>query len=214
MKKKTKQTVISIFTIFIFLAALFSGTIMSQVEIPLYRVKEKQSSFEIREYPPLLVAEVEIQGERKAAISNGFKILAEYIFGNNQSAEKIAMTAPVIQESEKIAMTAPVLQSAENNQWKIRFVMPAKYTAQNLPRPLDPRVKVHEIPAKKFATIRFSGLSTQENIDKNLLLLKDFIKNRGISSDATPIYAFYNPPWTLPFLRRNEIWIEINYDNL
>lgn len=210
MKKRTKQTIISVTTIVVFLLALFSGTLMSQVEMPLYQVNDKESSFEIRQYPPLKVAEVTLTGERKSAISDGFKILGSYLFGNNNTSQRIAMTAPVIQQnSEELKDAEPVLQTKENDQWKIRFLIPKKYTLEDLPKPIDSRITILELPAQTYATVRFSGLSTQANLSKNLALLKEFMKAKALKAQSSPIYAYYNPPWTLPFLRRNEIWIAI-----
>ncbi len=193
------------------LLGLLSGTIMSQVESPSYQIKLSDGPIQIREYPALLVAEVEVSGERKAAINQGFRMIADFIFGNNVAKQSIAMTAPVIQQSnEKIAMTAPVLQQGDGQLWKVQFVMPSKYTKQTLPVPVDKRVHIIEMPAKTFIVIKFSGLSSKNNLDKHRELLEKYIADHQIKVEGSAIYSFYNPPWTLPFLRRNEIWIEIN----
>jgi hypothetical protein len=135
------------------------GAIVSNVEQPNYHVVERSGAIEIRDYAPMIVAEAEVSGERREAISRGFRIIADYIFGNNTAALKVPMTAPVTQEgSEMIAMTAPVTQQDDGDSGRVRFIMPSSYTMETL---------------------------------------------------SAPTYAFCNPPWTLPFLRRNEVMVEI-----
>jgi DNA gyrase inhibitor GyrI len=191
-------------------AVIVWGPIVSDVEQAKYTVAEKQGDIEIRDYPPMIVAEVEVHGERKEAINQGFRIIADYIFGNNISAQKVAMTAPVIQQaSEKIAMTAPVTQEGDGNNWKVRFVMPAHYTMAKLPKPKNDAVKLKEVEGKRFAVIQFSGLAGQSSLKNHTYKLNGFISGHSIKAASLPAYAFYNPPWTLPFLRRNEVMIEI-----
>lgn len=199
-------------TIFLVLAGLIaSGPIMSNVERPQYKTVKSEGDIEIREYAPMIIAEVSVQGEREQAIGDGFRILADYIFGNNSVDKSISMTAPVQQQSsEKIAMTTPVQQQESQEGWRVSFVMPSKYTLQTLPRPNDDRVLLKEVPAKQFVVIEFSGKNTTANIEKHEKQLLDYIEQNNISIKNTPKYAFYNPPWTLPFLRRNEIMLEID----
>ncbi len=125
---------------------------MSRVEQPDYKVEKKDGSIEIRSYGPMIAAEAVVDGERKPAISEGFRLIAGYIFGKNKPQEKIAMTAPVEQQkSQKIAMTAPVEQQAQeanDNAWTVRFIMPKSWTMQTLPAPSDPRVKLEPLPAR------------------------------------------------------------------
>ncbi len=186
------------------------GPIVSNVEQPSYKVIESHQSFEIRGYPPMIVAEADASGERKQAINEGFSIIADYIFGNNLSSQKVAMTAPVIQqESEKIAMTAPVIQQAMGNSWQVRFIMPSSYTMDTLPKPKNPAVRLIEIEAKQVAVVRFSGLADEDSLKSHTDHLVTFIGARKLKAISTPAYAFYNPPWTLPFMRRNEIMIEV-----
>ncbi len=186
------------------------GPIVSDVEQAKYDVVESHGSIEIRDYAPMIVAEAQVSGERKEAINQGFRIIADYIFGNNISAQKVAMTAPVIQQpSEKIAMTAPVIQEGVENSWKVRFVMPASYAMDTLPKPNNDEVKLEQIPAKRFAVIRFSGIADEDNLKTQTDTLKDFIKEKNLKAISQPTYAFFNPPWTLPFLRRNEVMLEI-----
>jgi len=194
----------------VLVAASLVGTIMSQVEQPNYKVLESQGGIEIREYAPMIVAEVEVRGERMKALNQGFRLIADYIFGNNLSSKKVAMTAPVTQEAgEKIAMTAPVTQDGGGDTWKVRFVMPQQYTLETLPRPKNQDVRLMATPAKRVVVIRFSGFNTDKNINTHRQRLLNYIADHHLSVVGQPKTAFYNPPWTLPFLRRNEIMIEL-----
>ena len=118
------------------LAAALWGPIVSNVEQPKYQVVESSGNIEIRDYAPMIVAEVDMPGERRDAIGKGFRIIADYIFGNNTTAQKVPMTAPVTQQdSEKIAMTAPVTQQGDGNRWRVRFIMPSNYTLETFLSP-------------------------------------------------------------------------------
>lgn len=184
---------------------------MSNVEQPDYKLIRSKGNIEIRDYSPMILAEVEVSGERKQAISEGFNILADYIFGNNTSNIKMEMTAPVTNElSEKMAMTAPVIQQQHMDKWKVRFVMPKKYNLKTLPKPNSNDVILIPLPARRFAVIRFSGLANDEKLKQRTEQLEDYILAEKLKSIGEPLFAFYNPPWTLPFLRRNEVMIEID----
>lgn len=190
-------------------AAAWSQTV-SNVEQAKYEVVRSQGDIEVRLYPPMIVAEAEVTGDRKEAINEGFRIIADYIFGNNISKKNVAMTAPVVQQqSEQIAMTAPVTQEGNRGQWKVRFVMPSSYTMATLPKPNNDVVKLVEMPSKRFAVIRFSGMAGEASLKDHTDELNNFITARKLSALSPPSYAFYNPPWTLPFLRRNEVMIEV-----
>jgi len=192
------------------LAAVAWSAMASNVETPQYVVRSESGNLEIREYGPTIVAEATVEGARDKAIQRGFRIIADYIFGNNLSSAKVAMTAPVIQQSnEKIAMTAPVTQQARGRSWIVRFVMPSKYTIETLPKPVNPQVALIEVPAARFAVIRFSGFAGQGSLDEHEAQLRAFMMERDLTATREPQYAFYNAPWTLPFMRRNEIMIEI-----
>lgn len=186
---------------------------MSNVEQPDYKLVTSKKNIEIRDYAPMILAEVEVSGERKQAIKEGFKILADYIFGNNTSNKKLETPAQVTNEiSEKMAMTAPVTQEQHLDQWKIKFVMPKKYTLETLPKPNSKNVVLIPVPAKRFAVIRFNGLPDDENLKEHTKELQAYISGEKLNPVGEPIFAFYNPPWTLPFLRRNEVMIEITVD--
>jgi effector-binding domain-containing protein len=210
MQKRTLY-VLAAFVVFITLAGSLAGPVMSAVEKPKYSVVDRIEEVEIRDYPPMIVAEVEVSGERKAAINQGFKRIANYIFGDNSPRQKIEMTAPVTQQAsgEKIPMTAPVMQEAASDLWKVRFVMPASYRLETLPAPSDNAVKLIALPPQRYAAIRFSGLATDDAIAAEKRLLFDTLAKHGVSTQGEAVLAFYNPPWTLPFLRRNEILMKV-----
>jgi effector-binding domain-containing protein len=127
-----------------------------------------------------------------------------------QSGQKIAMTAPVTQQSsQKIAMTAPVKQQGSDNAWKVNFTMPSKYSMNTLPKPNNEKVTLHQVSSKKYASIKFSGMGSNKNLALHEKELQEYISENKIQTLSEPIYAFYNPPWTLAFLRHNEIMIEI-----
>jgi effector-binding domain-containing protein len=194
----------------VLLGAALWGPIVSNVEQPKYQVVESSGNIEIRDYAPMIVAEAEVAGDRRDAIGKGFRIIADYIFGNNTAAQKVPMTAPVTQQgSEKIAMTAPVTQQGDGNIWRVRFVMPSSYTMEALPKPNNPAVKLKEIGAKRYAAIRFSGMADEDSLKRRTKELNEFISAKNLTPLSAPTYAFYNPPWTLPFLRRNEVMVEI-----
>jgi DNA gyrase inhibitor GyrI len=205
-----KKPIIWLLAGIVILAALLTGPIMSNVELAKYDVSETHGAIEIRDYAPMIVAEVSVSGDRKKAIGDGFRLIADYIFGNNISSQKVAMTAPVIQQpSEKIAMTAPVTQQGGEGLWQVRFVMPSSHTMESLPKPNSPDVVLKEVAGKRFAVIRFSGRAKTKSLEERTKDLQAFIENRKLQAMSKPTYAFFNPPWTLPFLRRNEVMIEI-----
>lgn len=200
--------IIGIVAVLLLGAALW-GPIVSDVEHPKYTLVERSGAIEIRDYAPMIVAETEVKRDRREAISKGFRLIADYIFGNNTAAQKVPMTAPITQQdSEKIAMTAPVTQQGDGNTWRVRFIMPSKYTMETLPKPNNPAVVLKEIPGKRFAVIRFSGMGGKDSLDRHTKELQEFISATKLTPVSPPTYAFYNPPWTLPFLRRNEVMVE------
>lgn len=192
------------------LAAVSPARADSDVEHARYTVVSSAGDIEIRSYAPQIVAETVVSGAREAAIQEGFRRLAAYIFGANEPGGKIEMTAPVVQaRGEKIAMTAPVAQERAGDAWKVRFTMPAKYTMETLPRPTDAQVRLVQLPGKRMAAIRFSGIAGESDLAGNEAKLMDFVKRQGLTPRAAPQYAFYDPPWTLPWNRRNEVLVEL-----
>jgi hypothetical protein len=179
---------------------------------PHFTIRLAEGDFSVREYPALVIAEVSVTGDRSSAASQGFRLLAAYIFGGNTRKASIAMNAPVIQEpasSAKIAMTAPVLQSGEGKNWTVRFVMPEGSTLENLPRPNNPRVHLRALAPTRMAAVRFSGLVWPSTISARTKALERFIQQYNLKTIGPPALAQYNPPWTLWFMRRNEVMIPI-----
>lgn len=209
MTRRRKIIVVSVIVL-ITIGLASWGPIMSNVEKPDYVVTLSKNNIEIREYKPMITASVRVSGERKEAIRKGFRLVADYIFGNNAISTKIAMTAPVEQrESQKIAMTAPVQQQLDGQSWEISFVMPKEYSINTLPTPKNSEVTLAEIASKQFVVIKFSGRNTDSNIEQYTTRLEKFAVDNSLQTIGSPKYAFYNPPWTLPFLRRNEVMLEL-----
>ena len=181
------------------------------IEKAKYTVLEEEEGFEIRQYAPQIVAETFVEGDIKEAGSEGFRRLYAYISGDNTKKQSVAMTAPVGQEvgSEKIAMTAPVNQENRDNQWRITFIMPAKYTLETLPEPMDARVKLVRAPGRLMAAVRYSGTWSKAGYEKNRALLEGFIQRRGLTAAGTAVWARYDPPFMPWFLRRNEVLIQV-----
>ena len=199
--------------ILILLIANFPLSAMATEE-PKYVLLEQSDSFQIRQYPLLIIAEVEVEGDMRQASSRGFQQVADYIFGNNRAKagnnEKIAMTAPVMLEphSEKIAMTVPVTLQPQAGRWRLSFVMPSQFTLDSLPSPNNPNVKLKQIPSRTMAVVTFSGLVDERVIAGKLAELLAWMAARQLNPVANYELARYNPPWTLPFLRRNELMVE------
>ncbi|MDP2152224.1 MAG: heme-binding protein [Methylotenera sp.] len=200
--------------IFGLILLIFTVNAMATTE-PKFDLLEKSDGFELRQYHPMIIAEVLVEGDMEQASNKGFRLIADYIFGNNQrksgQSAKIAMTAPVTLQpkSEKIAMTAPVTLASEAGKWRVNFVMPAQYTMDTLPSPNNSQVMLRQIPVRKVAVLRFSGLVNAEKTAQKTKELLTWMAGKKLeASSAEPELARYNPPWTLPFLRRNEIMIQ------
>lgn len=197
-------------------AVFGTRAIAADIERPAYDVIERHADFEVRRYAPRIVAEVEVEGAGKDASNAGFRVLANFIFGDNVRRTEIAMTAPVDRQarSEEIAMTAPVDRTKTGKErWRIAFTMPSQYTMETLPRPNDERVIIREIPRSHFAVVRFSGAPGERAVQRRMQALVDAVEEAGLTSAGhPPVYSRYDPPWTLPFLRRNEIQLELIVD--
>ncbi|MDI9314245.1 MAG: heme-binding protein [Hydrotalea sp.] len=195
--------------------------VINDVKEPDFTVLRSEKNIQLRQYAPYIVAEVTVSGDRRAAASAGFRLIADYIFGGNKAkntagsekvAQKIAMTAPVIQQptSQKIAMTAPVIQQLNDaDKWTVQFVMPKEYTMATLPTPNNAAVELKPVPAKKWAVIKFSGSWSDSNLAKKLDVLMQYVNENKLQTVGAPRTAFYNAPWTLPPLRRNEVMVEV-----
>lgn len=191
------------------------------IETPEYSVIEKSDGYEVREYAPHILAQVTVNGEFENSLNAGFRKVADYIFGNNTAkksegaggAEKIAMTAPVIEQkavSEKVAMTAPVIEQEKSVSERIvAFVMPKSYTLETLPAPNNPEIKLIEIPKKRYAALKFSGWVDEKKAVAKKRELAGALERNKLETVGEPMLAQYNPPWTPPFMRKNEILIEL-----
>ena len=184
-------------------------------EEPAYTAEQVTTGVEIRHYGPRVAAETTVAANEVAARSEGFRRLAGYIFGGNQSRKKIAMTAPVAQQDgavrgEKISMTAPVAESATNEgEWLIRFFMPAGKSIESLPEPNDKAVQLVAVPAETVAVRRFSGSTSAQAVARETAFLVRTLSETGFEPIGVPAAWFYDPPWTLPMLRRNEIAVPV-----
>jgi hypothetical protein len=187
------------------------GYFSSRVKEPKFTVIEKKAGYEIREYAPYIEARVKVTGEYREAMTSGFRILAGYIFGGNTSKQSIAMTAPVMeQKSESIAMTAPVSETVlADNSRVVSFVMPEEYTLATLPTPNDKRIEIVEVPKHQSAVLRYSGYNNAEKVVEMKAKLLEYLKQDNIAVGGVPRGAGYNPPWTPPFMNRNEILVDI-----
>jgi effector-binding domain-containing protein len=176
-----------------------------------FTVLLENGDIQIRQYQELLVAETVIDADYANSGSIGFNRLAGYIFGKNISQDKIAMTTSVFreQDSEKIAMTAPVLQQQTGAKWIMSFVMPADYTLSTLPKPIDPLVSIKQIPGKKVAVLKYSGSINEQVIAEKTNVLTAWLVQNHYQILSKARSAAYDPPWTIPSLRRNEVHIDV-----
>ena len=182
------------------------------IDEPTYAVAQTTDVFEVRQYMPYLVAEVVVPGPASEAGNQGFSLLGGYIFGKNKGERKLEMTAPVTQTTlppVKLEMTAPVTQAATPGGFLVQFVMPKSYTLATLPEPLDARVKLREVPGNRVAVIRFSGSWSQNTYEEQLQKLRSALATAGLATAGEPVLSRYNSPFSLPFLRRNEIWLNL-----
>ena len=195
------------------------GLVSSRVEqasytvLNPYTVSKSANSYEVRLYPAHIVAQTTVAGPYEQALSEGFSIVAGYIFGANTKKEGIAMTAPVVEQkdgNEKIPMTAPVTASLTGGSHTISFGMPRSYTLATLPTPTDSRVQIVTIPEKKMAVLEFSWSRSDSRVESKKQELLETLKRDGLSVTGEVQYAGYSAPWTPPWMMRNEVLVEIN----
>jgi len=181
------------------------------IEEAPYKVVKTAGIFELRDYAPHILAETVVEGSLEDAGNKAFRRLFRYISGENRSRDTIAMTAPVSQqpEGEKITMTAPVGQQAVEGKWAVSFMMPASYTLETLPVPTDPGVTLRQVAARRLAAVRYSGLWSEKNYLRYKGELESWLRDNGLTVTGEPVWARYNPPFTLWFMRRNEILIPV-----
>ena len=182
-------------TLFISLVTSVMTTQAIAIEEPVYQVEKawEAEQIEIRAYAPRIMA---VTGMNEDSDS-GFRVLAGYIFGGNAEEQKIAMTAPV--------------QQTMAGEKEMAFMMPAEYALKDLPQPEDQRVSFREAPAYTAAVIQFSGWASADKADENWQQLRQFLIAEGIDITGEPTLNQYNPPWTLPFMRRNEIIVPVAF---
>jgi SOUL heme-binding protein len=197
------------------------------IEEPKYELVSEDGAFQVRRYPPVLIAETFVDGDMDEASNKGFRLIADFIFGNNTASSaalegsgKIIMTAPVTVEpvSQKIEMTAPViiepLQVAPEkmtaaNHWRIQFVMPRSYSVESLPKPKNSSVQIREVPGATYAVLTYSGFNFLSSVQARTDELMSWVRSKKMTTLKSPQLARYNPPWTLPMWRRNEIMLEV-----
>ena len=188
---------------------LSTGFALAATEEPKYSVLLKEDAFELRQYAALILAETAVNGDMDSASSQGFRAIADFIFGNNK--------APGQNTSAKIAMTAPVTvqpRTQENSlreakDWRVQFVMPSQYTMETLPKPNNQAVQLREVPAQRFAVLRYSGLNTASKVEDKTNELLAWVKTKNWQTAGSPQLSRYDPPWTLPMWRRNELRVEV-----
>ena len=181
---------------------------------PKYEVlAQLDKQIELRLYAPRVVAQVEVTGNERNSLNEGFRILAGYIFGRNKKHDKLAMTAPVLAEPEKPPPEPVFTQSTLSDRMTMSFFMPAEYSLTQLPEPQDNRIKLKELPAQRFAAIRFSGSWNPGEFKRQATRLAICMQKNNLQIAGDPVNAYYNPPFTLPFLRRNEVLLPLSAQN-
>ena len=183
-----------------------SWIIVAGIEEAKYTVVESVKGYEIRRYERALIAQTAMPTLSRADTGNAFRMIAGYIFGGNEAAQPIAMTAPVVMSSHKIAMTAPVIMGGGT----MAFVMPGKYQSlADLPKPKDGRVVLGEVPARTVAALRFSWYASEGQVTAKSAELLALLARDGRKPLGAPMLASYDPPFSMPFLKRHDILVEI-----
>ena len=195
---------------------LLFATMTMAYEEPSYEVLEAADEYEVRRYAPYLVAEVDVEGDFGEAGNKAFRLLAGYIFGDNETEEEMSMTAPVESrpkdEGVRMSMTTPVTSTASaTGQYTYAFVMERKYTLALLPQPRDPRIRLRQQVARVMAVRRYSGRWTEGNYRKNEAKLMEALSADDRRPIGTPILARYNSPFTPWFMRRNDVMVRIEW---
>jgi effector-binding domain-containing protein len=182
------------------------------VEEAGYDVVKENGRIQVRQYKPMVVAQTEVDANYDEASNKAFNRLFNYISGKNKKQQKISMSAPVIMDpkAEEVAMTAPVFQEKSGKLWLMQFVLPSDYTLATAPIPDDPSISLKEIPSKKVAVLRYSGFLSEQSIAEKTKELQSWLDEEGFKAISSARSAGFDPPWTLPFLRRNEIHIDID----
>jgi hypothetical protein len=186
--------------------------VASAIEEPNFTLLVREGDFEVRQYAATLVAEVVVGGDLETASNRGFRLVAGYIFGGNRAVSAVSAE----NAAERIAMTAPVVAVPEDrqslagaNRWRVQFIMPAKYTLSTLPKPTNPAVTLREVSGQRVAVLRFSGLMSETKVEGKAQELLVWLRGRGLQAVGSPRLLRYDPPWTLPFMRRHEVVFDI-----
>lgn len=184
------------------------------VEQPEYKVLKNDGPFETRQYTGYVLAQVDVEADFDESLNRGFRVLADYIFGNNRVRKKIAMTVPVTEEivsvSEKIQMAAPVTsESLGAGVYRVSFTMPREYILDRLPEPVNKNIRFREVMGHKVAVLRFSGHSHEKRTLEMISELAAWMDRNGLRRKSDFRLARYDPPWVPGFMRRNEVMADI-----
>ena len=198
--------------VLVVLATLGVSPLASAIEEPDFTVLVREGDFEVRQYSSTLVAEVVVGGDLETASNRGFRLVAGYIFGGNRAVSAVSAETA----AERIAMTAPVVAVPEDrkslagaNRWRVQFIMPAKYTLSTLPKPTNPAVTLREVSGQRVAVVRFSGLMSESKVEGKAQELLAWLRGRSLQAVGAPRLLRYDPPWTLPFMRRHEVVFDV-----
>jgi len=179
-------------------------------EEPDYEIEDTLGPLEIRRYFPQITAHTHVDvPSYDAALQQGLRRLVNYIFGDNFNGEKIAMTAQRAAGQEKLEMTAPMITSQSPRGYEMSFVMPSGRALASLPTPNDSTVELGEVPERRVAVLKFRGRYRGAEVEQHERELMDLVKAAGLKATSAPMFAGFDPPTTLPFLRRNEVWVEV-----
>jgi hypothetical protein len=184
---------------------------IQDVDSPDYRLVLSDGDKEIRKYEEYIEACTIAGGDYEESGDKAFRRLFDYISGENVPGEEIEMTAPVTQEKqgEKIEMTVPVKQQSTDGGWRMGFILPAKYSMENTPSPTDESIKLVKVPSETRAVLQYTWFTDDEKIRRLGDELAAWAESKGYTPVGEPVSARYDPPWTIPFLRKNEIWIRV-----
>lgn len=207
------------YAVIVLLVLLTGCSVVGKGNTPMapYKVLslDNKKNIEVRVYENMILVSAPMDKNSKDGRKQAFMKLFGYISGENILNKKVEMTAPVLMSTEqdkgtKISMTAPVFMGNENkNESVMSFVLPKAFTMQNAPKPIDPELQLNQLKDYKVAAITFSGLLSKNNISKHKEILDNWIISQGYNKTGAYKTAGYNPPFTIPFFRRNEVLIPI-----
>lgn len=219
--KHKSMFIVSIVVTFVLVGwSLVSYFFNSSVASPNYTVFGQKDGYEVRLYDSFITAEVSVKGSYNETLNQGFRILANYIFGNNTKQEEFAMTVPVlekmamiapvmVQDGEVLDMTAPVLERGDDTIRTISFVLPLEYTLETLPHPNNSDITIVQQEAQKIAALKFSWFRNAKRVARKKKELQAMLSRDAITVRGVPAYAGYNAPLSAPWLNRHEIMMEI-----